>query len=1127
MSSPSQVSQRPIDESFLIEASAGTGKTRTLVDRMVQAVRSGARIEGMVAVTFTHAAAGEMKVRLRQELEAARRQASDPSEQARLHEGLQHLERAFIGTIHAFCAEMLRQRPVEACVDPAFSQMAEPESSALFDGVFRKWLRERLQSNSPALIRAMTHLAHGGEEESLDPANDLRWAAWKLAEWRDFDAPWSRQAFHRAQELEVFVPRLREFVELWSQCSDPAWEPLYRDLRPVSDLLQSWMTARAASVEDLDSIEAGLLRLPKDCRWAKGGRGQYGPGISRDAMFQAWESLCAAITTFGGRAGADLMADLRDELWPAVRRYEETKRKAGKLDFQDLLMRAAALLQNQDARTYFQARYRHLFVDEFQDTDPLQAEILLLLSADNPQESDWRKSRPLAGKLFVVGDPKQSIYRFRRADVPAYQRILQGLESRGVQRDALTVSRRSVASLQRFVNAAFSDIMEGYLPLEGGREDIPDQPAIVALPVPKPYGTREITQKAIDQCTPSTVAAFIDWLVRDSGWKVRNRETNVLAPVQEKDICILFRRFSQYGSDITQDYVRALEARSLRHVLVGSKSFHKREEIATLRAALRAIEWPDDELNVFATLKGPLFAISDGSLLRFRLEGEKRRLHPLRIPLLDPDPDFDPIVQALECLADLHKVRNRIPIADVLVQLLDRTRAHAGFAFRKSGKRVLANVHRLLDDARRFEASGATSFRSFVQYLDQEAELSEASETALTEEANEGVKIMNVHKSKGLEFPVVILADITAKLSREDSGRYLNPDSRLCAQSLLMGLKPWELLDPEIAALEEKWEREEGERVAYVAATRARDLLIVCGVGDSWIPRVPGWLSPLDDALYPPADERRSKRPAPGCPEFGPVSVLERPQGWQGVENSIRPGLHHPTKGEHSVVWFDPKLLTLEAGGAADLDQMSALQQGRGDEGLARYRDWSRERARRIDAGSKPAFQVERVTTLPSTRQPPPIAVEIVRFHHRPQDRPSGRTFGKIVHALLERAPLAGDLQQLANLAKARGLLLGASQIEVDAAVATVQTALQHPLLRQAASADRVQREWPVLFRDAQGLLLEGTIDLAFHTSQGWTVVDFKTGPASAQKNERQVALYAEALQKATGEPVRAVLLEL
>jgi ATP-dependent helicase/nuclease subunit A len=1112
MTSPLQVTERPIGESFLIEASAGTGKTRALVDRMVQAVRMGARVENMVAVTFTHAAAGEMKVRLRQELEAARRQAQDSSEQARLHEGLQHLERAFVGTIHAFCAEMLRQRPVEACVDPAFGQMAEPESSALFDSVFRSWLRERLQSDSPVLIRAMTHLAHGGAEESLDPANDLRWAAWKLAEWRDFDAPWSRQPFHRAEEVEVFLPKLQNFVELWSQCSDPGFERLYSDLRPAADLLHSWLTSRAALVEDLDAVEAGLLRLPKDCRWARGGRGQYGPGITRDAMFHAWESLCSAIEEFGERAGADLMADLRDELWPAVLRYEEAKRRAGKLDFHDLLMRAAALLQNADARPYFQARYQHLFVDEFQDTDPLQAEILLLLSADDPAESDWRKARPIPGKLFVVGDPKQSIYRFRRADVPAYQRILTGLESRGVQRDALSVSRRSVASLQHFVNAAFADRMEGYLPLEGGREDIPDQPAIVALPIPRPYGTREITQKAIDECSPSAVAAFVEWLVRDSGWKVLNRETNTLAPVQEKDICILFRRFSQYGTDITQEYVRALEARSLRHVLVGSKSFHAREEIATLRAALRAIEWPDDELNVFATLKGPLFAIPDGALLRFRLEGERRRLHPLRIPLLDSDKDFDPIVNALECLAELHKVRNRIPIADVLVQLLDRTRAHAGFAFRKSGKRVLANVHRLLDDARRFEASGATSFRSFVQYLDQEAELSEASETALTEEANEGVKIMNVHKSKGLEFPVVILADITAKLSREDSGRYMDPENRLCAQSLLFGYKPWELLDSGIAALEE---------------------LVVCAVGDPWPqppagrPRSPGWVSPLDDALHPPADERRSKRAAPGCPEFGNVSVLERPKDWQGVENSIRPGLHHPITGTHTVVWFDPGLLNLKAGGSADLDQMSALQQGKGDEGIERYKAWQDERARRIESASTPAFRVERVTTLPASSQPPSLPVEIVRFDQRPHTRPSGRTFGKIVHALLERAPLAGDTQQLASIAKARGLLLGASQQEVDAAVEAVQIALQHPLLREAASADRVHREWPVLFRDSQGVLLEGTIDLAFHTAQGWTVVDFKTGPASAQKNERQVALYAQALQAATGDPVRAILLEL
>src|SRR5204862_4383168 len=144
------------------------------------------------------------------------------------------------------------------------------------------------------------------------------------------------------------------------------------------------------------------------------------------------------------------------------------------------------------------------------------------------------------------------------------------------------------------------------------------QPSIVALPMPHPYGTRNLSNVKIDACSPSAVAAFIDWLCNQSGWKVRNRDSGEWVPVRPEHVCILFRRFTNFGTDLTQEYVRSLEARGIPHLLVGSKSFHMREEVATVRAALRAIEWPDDELSVFATLRGSLCAVLDDTLLKFR-----------------------------------------------------------------------------------------------------------------------------------------------------------------------------------------------------------------------------------------------------------------------------------------------------------------------------------------------------------------------------------------------------------------------------------------------------------------------------------------------------------------------------
>src|SRR5262249_2601829 len=212
------------------------------------------------------------------------------------------------------------------------------------------------------------------------------------------------------------------------------------------------------------------------------------------------------------------------------------------------------------------------FVDEFQDTDPLQAEILLLLSADNAEGADWRQVRPTPGKLFVVGDPKQSIYRFRRADVLLYQEIKQTLVNAGVRVAHLSKSFRAVRPIQQLVNAAFEKEMNGdpmsgqpeYVPLEEFRPAASKQPSVVVLPVPRPYGWREVANFAIEASLPDAVAAFVHWLIQDSRWKVGDPanpgEWLTLSP---RDVCVLFRRFVTFGKDVTRDYTRALEARGI------------------------------------------------------------------------------------------------------------------------------------------------------------------------------------------------------------------------------------------------------------------------------------------------------------------------------------------------------------------------------------------------------------------------------------------------------------------------------------------------------------------------------------------------------------------------------------
>jgi ATP-dependent helicase/nuclease subunit A len=864
-----------LDRSWVVEASAGTGKTTALVDRMVEVIAAGTPVESIVAVTFTHAAAGNMKLRVRHELERRRAREPDDDVRRRLAEAARSLDRAFIGTIHAFCAQLLRRRPVEARIDPDFQELAQPDALRVFAGVFRRWTEQRLATPSPALSRAFARLAWRAERDGGEPLDELRKAAWNLAEWRDFDAPWDKRAFAGDAHMAALIDTAEATLRIPSK-GGRAQE----DFRPLREFVLRVQRAREAGRVDSAVLESELLRLPIEMRWVRG----------RDALYAGWEELKLAIEAFRKPADADLAARLRDELWEVVGLYQQEKERAGQLDFLDLLLRARDLLRHDGARADFARVYQRIFVDEFQDTDPLQAEILLLLAARDPAERDWRKARPAPGKLYVVGDPKQSIYRFRRADARLFQRICQGLRGEGVGARELTRSTRSTQAIQSFVNAAFEHSIEKYLPLEGGVLGPEGQPGIVALPMPYPYGTRNLSNVKIDACSPNAVAAFIEWLCRESGWKVRDRATETWVGVRPEHVCILFRRFTNYGTDLTQEYVRCLEARGISHLLVGSKSFHRREEVGTLRTALRAIEWPDDELSVFAVLRGSLFAVLDDTLLRFK--NAHGRFHPMMELPEEIDTEFAPIREGLQLLRELHRRRNYRPIADTIHGLLEATRAHAGFAFRKGGERVLANVYRLTDLARSFEVSGAaTSFRAFVEYLESEYAGSDTSEAPVLEREGGGVQLMTVHKAKGLEFPVVILADLTAKLTGpQGADRTSDAERRLCAQRLLW-CAPWELLDA--AEAEAKADEEEALRVAYVAATRARDLLVVAAIGEE--ERAGGWLSPLHDALYPSKDGWRIAAAAPRVPQVRREHRFESPAGSTG--GSLNPAGSALTQG--------------------------------------------------------------------------------------------------------------------------------------------------------------------------------------------------------------------------------------
>jgi ATP-dependent exoDNAse (exonuclease V) beta subunit len=1191
---------------FLVEAAAGTGKTTALVGRMLAAVEAGARLDRMVALTFTDKAAGELKLRLREGLERRRAATNDPTLRARFDAGLAALELAHVGTIHGFCAELLRERPVEAQVDPAFEMLAEEEGDRLLARAFDAWFAGVLASPPDGVRRVLQarRWSDAGQDDA-GPRRDLLRACRDLVERRDFAAPWTLPSFPRRERLLEALAAIEAFGEACiaspTRHKDPDWATKFglevrtraRDLRA--------MLARSSEADGLDALESALRALTGSNLRKKWGY-QLTPWKwkgAEDARLEAERTRGIAVALLDEvlrECDEELAARLQLELQDVVARYEDLKHRRGVLDFLDLLALARDLVRDQaGARAELQARFTHLFVDELQDTDPLQSELLLLLAADDPRETDWRAVRVVPGKLFVVGDPKQAIYRFRRADLAVYEDVKARVIEAGGEVLTLSTSFRARPSIQRFVNAAFATTFgEGTpgvqardVPLAPARPDVTDRPSVIVLPVPDPYGdwSTEPTDRAVQASYPDAVAAFVAWLLRESGWTIDD-EQGTPRKLAAKDVCLLFSRMSTGWSDLAEDYVRALEARQVSHVVHGGRSFFDREEILALRQVLAALEHPDDALAVFAVLRGAFFGFSDpelfayretvGPLSPFALPSRERRgsstastsasatVSASRTSITAASATVtatsvgksggshtshvasgsatsgptkpatnDAIADALSLLRALHETRNERPFADTLSRFLDATRAHAGLAFWPSPRQTLASVARFVDRARRFDARGATSFRAFADWVEDEAARAGGGDAPYVEEGADGVRLMTVHRAKGLEFPVVIVVDPSAKAENARPSRYVDSTRGLWAVPLC-GAVPREL--NEHATEVKRADVAERARLLYVATTRARELLVVPGLGDGRA--LKWWTSPLNDVVYP--ERGAEPEPVVGVKlTFGDDSVRVRNEkviaarGKAGTPFSpVRPGRHR--RGELDVTWWDPNALPLDVEPLSGLRHRKLLDpSGKGHaQAVAAHDRWTKTRASLVERASVPTFPVRTVreVALEGVKEGREVVTITTGSWH--EGRPTGPRFGTLVHAILAEIPFDATEGATRALARAHGRLLGATPSEIDAAAGAVSAALAHPLLQRAASATRVCRETALHRKLPDGTLVEGVVDLAFLEDDPfgevrWTVVDYKTDLSGGAPDDYvvQVELYAKAIEAATGQPADAVLL--
>ena len=377
---------------------------------------------------------------------------------------------------------------------------------------------------------------------------------------------------------------------------------------------------------------------------------------------------------------------------------------------------------------------------------------------------------------------------------------------------------------------------------------------------------------------------------------------------------------------------------------------------------------------------------------------------------------------------------------------------------------------------------------------------------------------------------------MTAKLSPLEASRYLDGPRGLCALRI-GGWSPSELLHQQ--AMEQAREREEGVRVAYVAATRARDLLVVPAVGDG--PFDDGWVSPLDAAIYPAMDKRRQAAAAPACPVFKRDSVLTRPDAGIASPQTVSPGLHHceMRSGEpYDVVWWDPHALNLGVEPPFGLRRQELIARDVAPEVIAsgqqEYMAWRRAREAAIETGVVPSLRVRTTTewAAPPVGRPFRAAVSVVQVLTLDADdlRPSGPRYGSLVHSVLASVPLDAGIDVIEAVVQTQARVLGATPEESLSARDTVSAVLRHPLFddaRAAARSGRCRRETPVTMT-CEGELIEGTVDLAFEAGGGTTVIDFKTDRVEGDRlarYERQVGLYADAIAQVTNGPVRAILL--
>jgi len=1073
-----------LEANLCVEAGAGTGKTTSMVDRVV-AVLTGGPVNGrlvgvddIAVITFTEFAAAELMSRVRERLEAMGGTATG-DELKRVHEALAGLHRAHIETIHAFCLGLLRERPIEAGLDPQFSPMDDLEAGVRFDAAYQGWLVDRL--------------AEGGEDLALaiDRGFGLKQIRRLVEAVHEYRAvvPMAITAVGDP-DMQAFVAAVREWAteldEISIQCLDQDDSALPHVFAAVE-----WAARLEELVprdgDDWDDAVRFLLFDPPRFRVDWGKKENWGELVDRQRDLRGFIKEEAGVVAMALRTRA-LLGVLGQAEGFAVQ-YEDQRRAMGVADFDDILLWARRMLrESREAREYFRGRFPVLLVDEFQDTDPVQAEIILTLASDDDPGPHWLAQNPRPGGLTVVGDPKQSIYRFRRADITVYEEVRLGPLAGG--HAFLVQNFRSVESVITWVNRTFDVLLQkadkvqpANLPLAAHRPDIEPRHLAVTL-------LRDEVQEDDVASERRAEAEGIAKMVRhvlDAGWMVEDEHTKEERPVAQGDVAILVKAWTD-----VDEFTSALRRAGVRALTSGGKLFFNRQEVRDLANILASVHDPLDQVALVGALRSQAFGCSDEELLLWKTSGgpiDYRYSYAT-----DPPPR---VKQAMATMKRFNARAQQVPLPVLVREIVEQTRLIDVVLAGPGGAQAAANVRRLMEQARLFAANGSGGLRQFAAWLARQRDEEESGDAPIAERADDAVLVTTIHASKGLEFPVVVLANLGVKRQDRNDPVPDRENSALHVRVLgdgVAGRPGPEFKTPGYdlhSAREEVHADAEDVRLLYVAATRARDHLVVS------VPRSP----------------RETQK---GKVERSLLTLVHPHLPHQGGEHGeVVDGVHIVDSAGLPALPDDPVLEDPVADPAAV------------EQALADRAAWEDARAR-VLAEASAALELTRPTDESAEREGAdddaldwgePLIVNVR----------SGATVGTALHQVMEEVDLS-DPSNLLSLAEAACAAAGASPNDLADVIAMAQACVGSAAAARALAADEAWREVPYMVATDAGFE-SGRIDMVIREGDELTVIDWKSdqvGPdmvrERAETHRHQAECYASALQRITEMPVKEVI---